>query len=280
MLSTGQKNRLLVAACVAGVAAVVYIFATASFSWNEIPKYLFAPQIVAGARITLLLTIVSMALGIVIGVIFAMMRVSSLRVPQVVAAGYIWLFRGIPLLVQIIFWFNLALFMPRIGFGDYSVSTNEVMGSFTAALIALSLNEGAYMAEIVRGGILAVDAGQVEAARALGLSRGRTFRRIVLPQALRMVIPATGNQLIGMLKATSLVSVIGVHDLLTQAQFIYTANYLIMELLIVAAIWYLALTALASLLQHFLEKWASHRPSDRHEAAVTVQVPTGSEQLV
>lgn len=280
MLSTGQKSHLFVALCVAGVAAVFYIFATASFSWNEIPKYLFAPQIIAGARVTLVLTVLSMAIGIVIGVIFAMMRVSALRVPQVVAAGYIWLFRGIPLLVQIIFWFNLALFMPLIGFGAYSVSTNEVMGSFTAALIALSLNEGAYMAEIVRGGILAIDRGQVEAARALGLSRGRTFRRIVLPQALRMVIPATGNQLIGMLMATSLVSVIGVHDLLTQAQFIYTANYLIMELLIVAAIWYLALTALASLLQHFLEKWASHRPSDRHVVSGKAQVPSGSEQLV
>ncbi|WP_234187118.1 amino acid ABC transporter permease [Shinella sp. NM-101] len=280
MLSASQKSRLSVALCVAGVAAVLYIFATASFSWNEIPKYILAPQIIAGARVTLVLTILSMAIGIAIGVVFAMMRVSSLLMPQVVAAGYIWLFRGIPLLVQIIFWFNLALFMPRIGFGDYSVSTNQVMGSFTAALIALSLNEGAYMAEIVRGGILAIDRGQVEAARALGLSRARTFRRIVLPQALRMVIPATGNQLIGMLKATSLVSVIGVHDLLTQAQFIYTANYLIMELLIVAAIWYLALTALASLLQHFLEKWASHRPSDPREEVGRPQVSSGSEQLV
>lgn len=279
MLSASQKSHISVALCLAGVIAVFYIFATANFSWNEIPKYLLAPQIIAGARITLVLTILSMAIGIAIGVIFAMMRVSSLLVPQVIAAGYIWLFRGIPLLVQIIFWFNLALFMPRIGFGDYSVSTNAVMGSFTAALIALSLNEGAYMAEIVRGGILAIDRGQVEAARALGLSRGRTFRRIVLPQALRMVIPATGNQLIGMLKATSLVSVIGVHDLLTQAQFIYTSNYLIMELLIVAAIWYLALTALASLLQHFLEKWASHRPSDPHGEVGKAHVPTGSEQL-
>jgi polar amino acid transport system permease protein len=279
MLSASQKSHISVALCLAGVIAVFYIFATANFSWNEIPKYLLAPQIIAGARITLVLTILSMAIGIAIGVIFAMMRVSSLLVPQVIAAGYIWLFRGIPLLVQIIFWFNLALFMPRIGFGDYSVSTNAVMGSFTAALIALSLNEGAYMAEIVRGGILAIDRGQVEAARALGLSRGRTFRRIVLPQALRMVIPATGNQLIGMLKATSLVSVIGVHDLLTQAQFIYTSNYLIMELLIVATIWYLALTALASLLQHFLEKWASHRPSDPHGEVGKAHVPTGSEQL-
>lgn len=279
MLSASQKSHISVALCLAGVIAVFYIFATANFSWNEIPKYLLAPQIIDGARVTLVLTILSMAIGIAIGVIFAMMRVSSLLVPQVIAAGYIWLFRGIPLLVQIIFWFNLALFMPRIGFGDYSVSTNAVMGSFTAALIALSLNEGAYMAEIVRGGILAIDRGQVEAARALGLSRGRTFRRIVLPQALRMVIPATGNQLIGMLKATSLVSVIGVHDLLTQAQFIYTSNYLIMELLIVAAIWYLALTALASLLQHFLEKWASHRPSDPHGEVGKAHVPTGSEQL-
>ena len=280
MLNTGQKNRTFAALCAVAFLGVLYIFATANFAWEEVPRYLLAPQIIAGARITVLLTIAAMVIGIAIGVVFAMMRVSSLLVPQAFAAGYIWMFRGIPLLVQIIFWFNLALFMPRIGFGDYSVSTNEVMGSFTAALIALSLNEGAYMAEIVRGGILAVDRGRVEAARALGISRGRTFRRIVLPQAMRMVIPATGNQLIGMLKATSLVSVIGVHDLLTQAQFIYTSNYLIMELLIVAALWYLALTALASLLQHFLEKWASHRPSDRREQAGKAPAPLISEQLV
>jgi polar amino acid transport system permease protein len=262
MFSGTARSTTLTAVCTVGVLAVLYVFITADFAWAEIPRYLFAPQIVYGARITVLLTVASMALGIAIGIVFALMRVSDLVLLRSVSSFYVWLFRGIPLLVQIIFWFNLALFMPRIGFGDFSVSTNVVMGSFTAALIALSLNEGAYMAEIIRGGILAVDSGQVEAARALGIGRGKTFRRIVLPQALRVVIPATGNQLIGMLKATSLVSVIGVHDLLTQAQFIYTKNYLIMELLIVAAIWYLALTAVCSLAQHLLERWVMHRAPD------------------
>jgi len=256
------RSALLSIACSVVVLVVLVIFVTADFAWEEIPRYLFAPQILYGTQITVALTVASMVLGIAIGIAFALMRVSSLRLLRSVSAFYVWLFRGIPLLVQIIFWFNLALFMPRIGFGDFSVSTNVVMSSFTAALIALSLNEGAYMAEIIRGGILAIDNGQIEAARALGISKARTFRRIILPQAMRIVIPATGNQLIGMLKATSLVSVIGVHDLLTQAQFLYTKNYMIMELLIVAAIWYLALTALASLGQRSLERWASKRPVD------------------
>lgn len=263
-------NALPTAVTILGVLGVVYIFATANFAWNEIPAYLVSPLIISGVKVTVLLTIVSMAIGIAIGVILALMQVSPSPFLRRIAMGYIWIFRGIPLLVQIIFWFNLALFIPRLGFGQFSISTNDVMGSITAALIALSLNEGAYMAEIVRGGILSVNSGEIEAARALGMSRRRTFRRIVLPQAMRIAVPSTGNQLIGMLKATSLVSVIGVHDLLTQAQYIYTSNYLIMELLIVASVWYLVLTALGSGLQHLLEKKISHRPADLPEAEAPI----------
>ncbi len=262
MRSETAGTWVLYAAAGAFALGVLYIFSTANFSWEQIPRYLFAGQIIYGVKITVYLTIAAMLAGIAIGIVFALLSVSNIWILRSVSAFYVWIFRGIPLLVQIIFWFNLALFMPRIGFGEFSVSTNVVMGSFTAGLIALSLNEGAYMAEIIRGGIQAIDRGQIEAARALGIGQAKTFRRIVLPQALRIVIPATGNQLIGMLKATSLVSVIGVHDLLTQAQFIYTQNYMIMELLVVAAIWYLALAAIASLGQRYLERWMLLRPSD------------------
>jgi polar amino acid transport system permease protein len=255
-------STVLTAIALLCLLAVGYILASANLSWQEIPKYIFAPELIYGAKITVMLSFASMGLGIVIGVIAALMRVSQLPLLRWLSSTYVWIFRGIPLLVQIIFWFNLALFLPRIGIGDFSISTNVVMGNFTAALIALSLNEGAYMAEIVRGGILAIDPGQVEAARALGLRKRKTFERIVLPQAIRVILPATGNQFIGMLKATSLVSVIGVHDLLTQTQFLYTKNYLVMELLIVAAIWYLVLTAIASVGQHFLERWAMNRRAD------------------
>lgn len=266
MRSDAFKSWTLSAICGALSLGIVYIFITANFSWEQIPRYIFAPQIIYGAQITVALTIAAMVIGIVIGIVFALMSVSDHRALRAVSAFYVWIFRGIPLLVQIIFWFNLALFMPRIGFGDFSISTNIVMGSFTAGLIALSLNEGAYMAEIIRGGILAIDKGQIEAARALGIGRSKTFRRIVLPQAMRIVVPATGNQLIGMLKATSLVSVIGVHDLLTQAQFIYTQNYMIMELLVVAAIWYLLLAAVASAGQSYLERRLLARPAEEPKA--------------
>lgn len=245
--------------CLAAIARLVQLFAQSSIQWGEVLHYMTVPQILHGMQVTVLLTIATMVLGILIGIGFALMRVSEAPVLVWTSSAYIWLFRGIPLLVQIIFWFNLAIFVPRLGVGPLSVPTNSVMTTFVAATIALSLHESAYMAEIIRGGIQAVDKGQVEAARALGISRQRTFRRIVLPQALRVVIPATGNQAIGMLKATSLVSVIGVHDLLTQAQMIYTKTYLIMELLITASIWYLVLTAILSGLQQLLEQWVFTR---------------------
>ncbi|WP_295813457.1 amino acid ABC transporter permease [uncultured Nitratireductor sp.] len=261
-------------------AGVVYMFATSQVMWDEVLTYLTAPAIFYGIYVTVGLTILSMFLGIVLGVISALMSISPSPIPKAFAQFYVWLFRGIPLLVLIIFCYNFALFAPRIGFGEFSVSTNVVMTSFTAAVLALSLHEGAYMSEIVRGGILSVDKGQIEAARALGISRRKTFRRIVLPQALTVVIPATGNQTIGMLKATSLVSVIGVHDLLTQAQFIYTKNYLIIELLIVAVVWYLGLAAVASLGQRYLEHWISSRKAGGCLVARAVRGAAGSGEGV
>jgi len=176
------------------------------------------------------------------------------------AGGYIWLFRGTPLITQLIFWNFLASLYPRLGLGIpfgptfVSVDTNAVISVFTAALLGLGLNEAAYMAEIVRGGIQSVDGGQSEAAGALGLSRGQTLRRIVLPQAMRVIVPPTGNETISMLKTSSLVSVIALNDLLYTAQSIYGINYQVIPLLVVASLWYLIVVSVLSVGQSFVER--------------------------
>jgi polar amino acid transport system permease protein len=176
------------------------------------------------------------------------------------SVGYVWVFRGTPVLVQLIFWYNLALLFPRLTIGVpfgpefWSWDTNEVISPIVAAVIGLTLAEGAFMSEIIRGGITAVDRGQVEAAQALGMTRRRTMRRIVLPQATRIVIPPTGNEFITMLKGTSLLAVIAVPELLFSAQQIYNVNYQVTALLIVASLWYLAMTSVATTGQYFLER--------------------------
>lgn len=211
-------------------------------------------RVLAGVQLTLVFTVLSMLLGIIAGIVLAVMRLSRNPVLANFSRLYIWFFRGTPLLVQIIFWFNIQLFIPRVQIGPLAVETNTLIPPFTAALLALSLNEGAYMAEIVRGGLLSVGKGQTEAAGALGLSRTQTMRLIILPQAMRVIVPPIGNQSISMLKTTSLVSVVAAQDLLTRVENIYAKNFLIIELLIVASIWYLVLTTLASIGQHYIER--------------------------
>jgi polar amino acid transport system permease protein len=166
----------------------------------------------------------------------------------------------------VVFWFNIALFVPAIRIGGLTISTNTLVTPEVAGILALGLHEAANMAEIIRAGLLSVDAGQRDAALALGLTPDRAMRWIILPQGLRLIIPPTGNQAIGMLKASAIVSVIGMHDLLTQAQHIYARNFLVIELLVVASVWYLALTTLASVGQFYLERHFGHttgRPSAR-----------------
>jgi polar amino acid transport system permease protein len=182
------------------------------------------------------------------------MRLSHNRVLSTVSWFYIWLFRGTPVLVQLLVWFNLALFFPRFGFGPVSADTNDLIRPFVAALLALALNEAAYMAEVVRGGILAVDPGQNEASQALGMTRGQSMRHIVLPQAMRVIIPPTGNETITMLKTTSLVLVVGAGDLLTRTSAIAAKNFATIEMLFVASFWYLVLTSIASWGQYHLER--------------------------
>lgn len=225
-----------------------------SIQWAEIPHYLVHPSILSGVLLTLELTAGAMFAGIVLGCLLALMATSQNLVLKAIAAGFVWWFRGVPLIVQIFFWFNIALFIPEVGFGTFTISINDLVTPALAGFLALGLHEAANMSEIIRGGLVAVDRGQREAATALGLKKTQTFITVILPQATRLIVPPTGNQAIGMLKASAIVSVIGMQDLLTQAQAIYARNFLVIELLIVASIWYLAITSIASIGQHFLEQ--------------------------
>lgn len=225
-----------------------------SVQWSEIPRYMIDPVILGGVVLTLELTAGAMVAGIVIGCLIAIMATSQNIVLKAIAVAFVWWFRGVPLIVQIFFWFNIALFVPEIGFGSWSVSVNDIVTPALAGFLALGLHEAANMSEIIRGGLTAVDRGQREAASSLGLRPLQTLRTVVRPQAVRLIVPPTGNQAIGMLKASAIVSVIGMQDLLTQAQAIYARNFLVIELLCVASLWYLGITTIASIGQHYLER--------------------------
>lgn len=240
---------------VAAVAAVLYIFATSrNVDWAAVLTYLPNADILSGLVVTIELTVLAMVLGAVLGTLLAIMRLSTNPVLRSVSTAYVWFVRSIPQLVQILFWFNIALFIPALALGPWSVSTNAVVTPIVAATLGLGLNEAAYMSEIVRAGILAIDPGQREAASALGYRPAQIMGRIVLPQAMRVIIPPSSNEVIGMLKATSLVSVIGAADLLTRAQSISSSNFKVIELLFVASFWYIVATTVASIGQYYLER--------------------------
>lgn len=229
---------------------------------SVIVQYQFAPAILAGLRTTIVLALLATVIGLVLGVVLAILRLSASPVLRLGSGFYTWLLRGTPLLVQILIWGNLALLFQHIGPFD----TNAVMTPFVASVVALGLNEAAYMAEIVRAGILAVDRGQYEASLALGMPRTLAMRRIILPQALRVIIPPAGNQFISLLKATSLVSVIAGGDLLTAAQNISSANLHTLELMLVATFWYLVLTTITSIGQYFVERRLGRSGTGLHGA--------------
>lgn len=221
-----------------------------NLDWASVGQFMFHPAMLQGIAITLELSILSMLISVVLAFGIALMCQSRNRVASAVGRVYVWFFRGVPLLVQILIWFNLAVLYPTI----LGTDTNQLISGFTAGLCALSLAESGYMAEIIRGGILSVSKGQTDAGLSIGLTRGQALRRIVLPQTVRVIIPPTGNQFIGLLKASSLVSAIGGSDLLTQTQLIYGQNFKIVPLLIVATTWYLVLVTVASIGQYFLER--------------------------
>jgi polar amino acid transport system permease protein len=226
-----------------------------------INQYLFNNSVLHGVLATLWLTVVAMAVGVVGGIVLAVMRLSDNPVVSSSAWVYIWFFRGTPVLVQLIFWFNIGALFPTLslglpfGPGFHTWSTNSLITPFLASVLGLGLNEAAYMSEIVRAGILSVDEGQTEAASALGMRRLLIMRRVVLPQAMRVIIPPTGNETISMLKTTSLVSFTGGFELLVSVQRIYNANYKIIPLLMVASIWYLLVTSILTVGQYYLERY-------------------------
>ena len=244
------------------VAAVMVksLLTNPRFRWGVVGEYIVSTPILEGLRLTLILTVVAQLLGIVIGIILAIMRLSSNRVLARAAWIYIWFFRGTPLLVQLIFWYNISALYPEIAFGIpfgptfWQGNANELITPFAVAILGLALNEGAYMAEIVRGGIAGIDRGQSESAKALGMTHMQTLRRIILPQAVKVIIPPTGNQTILMLKTTSLVSVLALADLLYTAQTIYARTFETMPLLLVASLWYLVITSVLTFGQYFLER--------------------------
>lgn len=230
------------------------------FQWNVVWSYFTTSSIIHGLVLTLWLTAAVMVCGYLIGILLAVLRLSRNPILRSVSFGYVWLIRSVPPLVQLLFWYELASLYPQLSLGIpfghefVTVQTAHLFTGLLAAFVGLTLDVAAFSAEIVRGGILAVDHGQTEAAEALGLSPGRIFRRIVLPQAMPAIIPATGNMLISMLKATSIVSVIAVQDLLYSAQLIYNQNFLIMPLLLVATLWYIILTTVLSIGQYYVER--------------------------
>lgn len=234
---------------------LVRAFANGQIRWELVGEFLTADVIIRGFGTTLLISALAMLIGVSLGTVFAVMRLSANPVTRFVAWLYVWIFRGTPVLLQLLIWFNIALIFPRLIIpGIYTGRMVDVVTPFVAALLGLGINEGAYMTEIVRGGINSVDHGQTEAANTLGMSRFQTLRRIILPQAMRLIVPVMGNSAIGMLKFSSLAAAISCTEMLNAAQQVYFVNGAVIELLFVCAIWYLAGTTVLSIVQYFIEK--------------------------
>lgn len=253
---------LVIALLVFGAAAFLdVIVLNPRFGWPLVWQYMFDPRVLDGVRNSLLLTAVSYAIGLALGLFIALMRQSSSRVIRSVSIGYLWVMRALPPLVSILFIYYLGAILPTITLGIpftgltlLGVSSNTVITQFGAAVVALSLVDAAYTSEIIRGGLTSVPAGQWEASRALGMPTGLAVRRIILPQAIRVMIPGLGNQLILAFKATALVSFIGYSELLNTVQTIANITYQTIPLLAVATIWYLAITSVAMVGVDRLEK--------------------------
>jgi polar amino acid transport system permease protein len=254
------------------LAMVVHTLLTNSrFQWDVVWHYFVTASVLHGLELTLWLTASVLVCGYVLGIGLAIMRLSRNPVLRSVSFGYTWLVRSVPPLVQLLFWYELASLYPQLSLGIpfgrefVTVRTAHLFTGLLAAFVGLTIDVAAFSAEIIRGGILSVAPGQTEAAAALGLRQWRILRRIVLPQAMPAIIPASGNMVIGMLKATSIVSVIAVQDLLYSVQLIYNQNFLIMPLLLVATIWYVILTTVLSVGQFYVERHYA-RGTDRRAA--------------
>ncbi|MFF7993075.1 amino acid ABC transporter permease [Kitasatospora xanthocidica] len=255
----GQWAAAAVALLLAAMA-VTSVIGNEAFQWSVVADWFTARSVLNGLTLTLWLTAVTLALGFVLGTVLATMRLSTNPVLRTLSWGYTWIFRATPPLVQLLFFFNIGALYPTLGLGIpfgpefVTVKTVNLIGPTLTAVIGLTLLESAYAAEVIRGGILSVDRGQLEAAAALGLGRWRVLRRIVVPQAMRAIVPTAGNMLIGALKGTSIVSVLAVSDLLYSVQLVYLQSYQVIPMLMVATIWYLVITTLLSIGQYYVER--------------------------
>lgn len=261
---------------------VVFLVTNERFDWPVVAQYLFNPSVLMGLGMSIMLTVIGMVLGSLLGTGLAAGQLSDFAPLRWACIVFVGVFRGVPPLVQLIFWYNLAYLLPRIAIGVpfgpelFSWPTNDLITPLTAAVIGLSLHEAAYMAEIIRAGILSVDSGQRDAAAAMGFTRWHSFTRVVLPQAMRVIIPPTGSQVIALMKGTSLVSVIAMGDLLHSVQVIYNRTYDVVPMLIVAVIWYLVVVTALTIVQRRVERYFSRgmsrtavrRVADRVEASV------------
>ncbi len=233
------------------------------FEWGVVAQNLTEESILAGVLMTIELTVISVVFGFAGGTLLALMRLSSNPVLVSVSWAYTWFFRAVPMLVQLFLWYNIAALYPQLSLslplvGEvWSAETNEIISPFSAAVLALVIHQSAYAAEIIRAGIQSVGQGQLEAAKALGYRPGQIFRQTVLPQAMRTILPPAGNEVIGQLKTTAVVSVIALQDVLYSAQIIYQRTYEVIPLLLVATLWYLVMTSVLSVLQHYIEVWFS-----------------------
>ncbi|UQN14653.1 amino acid ABC transporter permease [Gulosibacter sp. ACHW.36C] len=257
------------------LAALIYAFAVGKIDWSYVGQYLTAPAVLSGLWATVYISVLSMLIGIVLGIFFAILRLSPSPVSQFFAWLYIWFFRGTPVYLQLLLWFNLALVFPTIGFfGIFEARTVDVMTPFLAALLGLGVNQGSYLTELIRGGILSVDHGQTQAAQALGMGRIKILRRIVLPQAMRVIVPPLGNEFIGLLKTSSLASAIAFQEVLFRSQQIYFVNTMVMELLLVAAFWYLIVVSIFSIGQYYVERYFARGQAVQQKKGLIEHVTT------
>ena len=258
----GRALRIAAGVAVYGLLASLFIGAATNprFEWDVVGRYFTAQAVMNGLATTLYLTFVIFVFSLVMGTILALARESSFRPFQILAWVYSWIFRSIPALVQLIFWFNLAYLLPTVSLGLpfgpvlLEARTNDLISPFLAAVLGLGLGEAAYKSEIIRAGLMSVDKGQREAARAIGLDSTQTFFRIVIPQSMRFIVPPLGNQTILNLKGTSLVSIIALSDLLHSVQTIYNRTLEVVPLLMVATLWYLIIVSIMSILQLGIER--------------------------
>jgi polar amino acid transport system permease protein len=243
-----------------GIELALSVAHNENFQWGVVGDYLFSEPVMTGLGRTLQLTALSTLFGYVLGAMLAVMMLSSAHLPSLASRVFVWFFRGTPLLVQLLFWYNLGALYQNVELGIpfgptfFSTDSNSIITPFTASMLGLGLNAGAYFSEIVRAGILSIHHGQIEAAGALGLSKAQTLRTIIMPQAMRVIIPPGFNEIIGMLKYSSMVSVLAVPELLYSVQLIYARTFQTIPMLLVASIWYLVLTTVLSIFQYFIER--------------------------